>query len=296
MKEKKHLSFPSLIAKFRQIITEQFPDSRSRKSQYPLADVVLSGFACMFFQDASMLQFQKRMEAAYKKSNLSTLFGVELIPEETQLRDLIDKIPSLEFSKVFKELFFRLQRGKHLEQFKFYQGSYLVSIDGTQYFTSKSVSCEHCLKKEHRTGEITHSHQALQAAIAHPELKQVIPLMAEDIRNEDGKTKQDCEINAGKRLLGRLRSEHPQLDTIVLGDALYSKQPMVEEVKNQGMHYIFGVKPDDHKTLYKHLEEGLIQQNSERDGKTYLYRWKLDVPLNAREEAVKVNSLLIFTF
>lgn len=35
------------------------------------------------------------------------------------------------------------------------------------------------------------------------DLRQVIPLMAEDIRHEDGKTKQDCEINAGNRFLGR---------------------------------------------------------------------------------------------
>jgi len=243
----------------------------------------------MFFQDSSMLQFQKRMEDEQKRSNFSTLFGVNMIPEDTQLRDLIDKIPSIEFSKIFKDLFYRLQRGKHLDQFKFF-GAYLVSVDGTQYFTSKNVSCEHCLNKEYKSGEITHSHQALQGAIAHPELRQVIPLIAEDIRNEDGTTKQDCEINAGKRLIKRLRSEHPQLKTIILGDALYSKQPMIEEVKKQQMNYIFGVKPDDHKTLYNHLgDEQLNHHSLEKDGKTYLYRWKLEVPLNAREDALMVN-------
>lgn len=104
----------------------------------------------------------------------------------------------------------------HLEQYQFYRGAYLVPLDGTQYFTSSNVSCEHCLQKEHRSGEITFSHQALQGAIVHPDIRQVIPLMVEDIRNEDGKTKQDCEINAGKRFVERLRKEHSQLDIIVL--------------------------------------------------------------------------------
>lgn len=291
MHSKKHLSFNSLIHGFRKIV-DGFFDARKQAVDYSLTDAVLSGFACMYFQDPSLLQFQKRLESEGGRSNLSTLFGVQQVPESTQLRELIDVIPSRDFAAVFKEVVHRLQRGKHLEQYQLYRGAYLVSLDGTQYFTSSNVSCEHCLQKEHRSGEITFSHQVLQGAIVHPDIRQVIPLMVEDIRNEDGDTKQDCEINAGKRFVERLRKEHAQLDVIVLGDALYSKQPMIEQVIKQRMSYIFGVKPTDHKILYEYLAEfdelPELQVKDEK-GKIYCYRWMNDVPLNGREDAYSVN-------
>jgi hypothetical protein len=35
--------------------------------------------------------------------------------------------------------------------------------------------------------------------------------MPEEIKNSDGKDKQDCEINAAKRLLEKIRKSHPKL-------------------------------------------------------------------------------------
>lgn len=61
----------------------------------------MSGLAIMYFQDPSLLQFQKRMQEAYNKNNLSTLFGVLKIPADTQMRKIIDNIPSAEIEKIF---------------------------------------------------------------------------------------------------------------------------------------------------------------------------------------------------
>ena len=74
---------------------------------------------------------------------------------------------------------------------------YLVSLDGTGYFSSKKVHCEACLqRKNKRTGEITYSHQMLGAAIVHPERKAVLPLAPEAIIKQDGEKKNDCERDA----------------------------------------------------------------------------------------------------
>lgn len=116
------------------------------------------------------------------------------------------------YEKIFKEYFSRLQRGKHLKQYEFLNGYYICSIDATQYFSSNKVSCNQCLITTHKKGERIFSHKVLQAAIMHPGVKQVIPLMPEEIKNTDGTEKQDCEINAGKRLIPKIRKDHPQLD------------------------------------------------------------------------------------
>lgn len=292
MKSKKHLSFGSLRSYLSGVFTN-LPDSRREDpSNIKIHDVMMSGFACMFFQDPSLLQFQKRLKDDQQRSNLQTLFGVDKIPEDTQMRDLIDEIPSDNLREVFKEYFFRLQRGKHLEQYQIFPELYLCPIDGTQYFSSKKIHCDQCLTKEHSKGTITYSHQVMQGAFMHPDIKQVIPVMPEEVSNTDGNTKQDCEMNAAKRFLEKLRKDHPQLGIIVGGDGLFSKQPIIEDILAKRMHYLFVAKPDDHKTMMEYINDfdGLNELRFEGEkGKILVYEWMNDVPINGRDDALSVN-------
>ena len=146
-----------------------------------------------------------------------------------------------------------MQRGKHLSKFSF-EDKYLVALGGTQYHSSDSIHCEECLQKKKRNGKVEYSHQALQSIICHPDQKQVFPLMPEPIKNSDGDDKQDCEINAAKRLLPKLRSQHPRMKFIWLADSIYATKPFIELVTQNDEHYIFRVKQGDHKYLYEQLE------------------------------------------
>ncbi len=47
--------------------------------------------------------------------------------------------------------------------------------------------------------------------------------MPEEMSNRDGGTKQDCEVNAAKRLLSKLRQDYPGLGLILAGDSLFSE-------------------------------------------------------------------------
>lgn len=290
---KKHLSCDSLIAGLRAFLSDIEDPRQDSKVRYALADVGLSAFACMFFQDPSMLAFQKRMQDKRERSNFNRIFQVETIPESTQLRDVIDQVPSESIKPFFGEVFKRLQRGKHLEQFQHFRGKYLVSIDGTQYFTSQKISCNHCLTKK-KNSDTTYSHQALQAALVCPGMKQAIPLMAEDIGNRDGKGKQDCEINAAKRLIPALRQQHPQLDMILLGDSLFSKHTLIEAAKSKRMDFILTAKPGDHKHMFSwiadHGELPEFRQEQEKC-QEYVYSWINNVPLGAKKDAYDVNFL-----
>ena len=112
MKIKKHLSFSSLRStlseKFRSIADERQPG----KVSISLHDALMSGLACMHFQDPSLLQFQIRMQEEQHQNNLRTLFDVRQIPKETQMREIIDSVDSEHFRPIFKALYSRLQRGK----------------------------------------------------------------------------------------------------------------------------------------------------------------------------------------
>jgi hypothetical protein len=294
MNPKKHLSFGSLCNGFGKILLEIEDKRQKGKVDYSIHDTMLSGLACMVFQDPNLVEFQRRLESSQQTSNLTTLFGVKKVPREKQMREIIDMIAPEDYQKVFKDYFSRLQRGKHLKQYEDINGYYICSIDGTQYFSSNSINCEQCLSKEYRDGEKTYSHQALQAAIVHPDMRQVIPLIPEEIKNTDGKSKQDCEINAGKRLIPKIRKDHPQLNLIIAGDSLYSKQPFIETILEKEMHYILTAKPGDHKSLmewinaYDEDEWGKLESIDDKERK-HVYKWMNEVPLNDREDTLNVN-------
>ena len=198
MHTKKHLGFAALRSTLSERL-RQIEDNRQKgKVKHSVHDCFMSGFAMMFFQDPSLLQFQKRLEDATHNNNLRTLFQVQSIPKDTQMRDVIDEIDSKELEPVFEDFFRALQRGKHLESYRFMDDYYLISMDGSGYFSSDKISCPGCLWKESKSGKVRYEHQIVQAALMRPGKREVIPLAPEAVKNSDGEGKQDCEIEAGK--------------------------------------------------------------------------------------------------
>ena len=292
---KKHLSFNAL----KKAISSQLckiEDSRQKgKVVYSLHDCVMSAFAMMYLQDSSLLAFQRRIQDRIQRNNLSTIFGVHDIPMDSQLRNVLDALPLETLSPIFTEFLSNLQRGKHLTTYQLLGGKYLIPIDGSEYFSSEKVHCPHCLYKKRKKGNIRYSHQILQATIVHPDQHQVLPLSPEPIQNSDGTNKQDCELNAAKRLITKIRKTHPKLPIIIGGDGLYSKQPFIDELKAANMSFILVAKPADHKILFEWVKDMLDLNAGEQmtitdnKGRKHQYRWVNDVPLNSSKDADQVN-------
>ena len=127
---------------------------------------------------------------------------------------------------------------------------------------------------------------------------QVLALAPEFITPQDGNEKQDCEVAAAKRWL----SVHAQTFTgqprTLLGDDLYSRQPMVEHCLAAQMNFIFTCLPESHAALYdwvSYLESvGELQiletsQWHKRSKETYRYRYCNQIPLRDTQPALLVN-------
>jgi len=288
---KKHLSFTAL----RKMLSAYFSSIEDPRQQskclFSKHDVLMSAFSCMYFQEPSFAEFQRKMAIKKHISNLRTLFNVKNIPKESQLREILDEIPSDVFADIFKDILSRLRRHKHLEDFAILPNILLCVIDGTQYHSSHQIHCEHCLRKTHK-GKITYSHAVLQGAIMHPDKKQVLPVMPEAISNTDGTKKQDCESNAAKRFIENLKKAHPRQGFMICGDGLMSHQPMIEEVLQATMHYLFVAKPGDHKIMFEWLEDFKELPSHEvidEKGNKHLYRYKNNAPLNGNEQTIETN-------
>jgi hypothetical protein len=162
---------------------------------------------------------------------------------------------------IFTGIFKALQRGGALEAFVFYEGYYLLALDGTEYFCSDSIHCPCCLCRESSTGKKSYYHQMLAAALVKPGKKEVIALAPEPIVKQDGDNKNDCERNAGKRFLRKFRAEHPRLPIIIVEDGLSSNAPHIRLLKELDMRFLLIVKEDDHEHLF---EEVLRAHNENR--------------------------------
>jgi hypothetical protein len=97
----------------------------------------------------------------------------------------------------------------------------------------------------HRNGSVTYAHQLLGAAIIHPDVRAVIPLLPEPIGKHDGTDQNDGERHAAKRFVVTLRQDHPHLKCIVTADRLSAKAPHLQTLQDDARHDIRGVKAGD---------------------------------------------------
>ena len=270
-------------------------DHRAANTKISLSDALMSGFAMFSLKDSSLLEFDQRRQA--KDENLKQIYGIENIPCDTQMRTIFDPVVPAVLRPIFKDIFRLVEQAQVLEQMVFMNGYYLLSLDGSGYFSSKKVHCPFCLEKHHsQSGEITYSHQILAGAIVHPDFEVVIPLAPEPIVKQDGQTKNDCERNAAKRFLAQLRQDHPDLPLIITEDALSANAPHLRELQKHHLRYILSVKVGDHPFLFDYVETAHQTGQTttyEKQGKGVLHRFRFinQVPLNASNQDLLVNFI-----
>ena len=226
------------------------------RTEISMQDCLMSGYAIYSLKFPSLLNFEKEMKDKRNFSNLKTLYGVERVPSDTRMREVIDEVNSEELRPAFKNLFARAQRANVLKDFSVFQGRYLLTTDGTGCYSSDSVRCDQCLVRRNKNNEEElYHHQVLCGAIVKPGSNKVIPVCPESIQKQDGYTKNDCERAAMKRFLIKFREDHPKLKTILLADALHSTLPNLDDLEKLEMNYIMSVKPGSHETLFKGIEK-----------------------------------------
>jgi Transposase DDE domain len=248
---RKHLHADALFQLVRTGFKRLSDARQESKVQISLADALMAAFAMFSLKDPSLLAFEDRRGEA----NLQSIYLIDQVPCDSQMRAILDPLDPEQFRAVFRDVFRHLQRGKALEPLVYLNGCYLLSLDGTGYFSSSKIHCASCLEKTHANGTATYSHQMLGGVLLHPDFTPVIPLAPEPIVKQDGAAKNDCERNAARRFLAKFRQDHPQLPVIVVEDGLASNGPHVRDLKEHGCHFILGVQEGDHDALFSTVGE-----------------------------------------
>lgn len=293
--------FDQFIERLR-VVAAGLPDRRTgTNTVYTMADFALSAFAVFFTQCPSFLSFQQNMEKAHGRNNARSLFCVDRIPCDNQIRQTLDPVEACELYGLFDDLHQGFAQMGLLDKMRAVQNTRLIALDGTWYFSSQSenIHCENCSCIRHSEGQITHYHSAITPVIVSPDHRHVVPLRPEFIEPQDGQVKQDCEINAAKRWLAANAEHYSTGNDTLLGDDIYAHQPFCRQALLHNFHFLFTCKPSSHSHLYGWVEAlepdgdlNTLKQRFKGKGNRWEYhhyRWANGVPLTDSDDALQVN-------
>lgn len=279
--------------------SKELTDRRTGQNvQYRVNDAALAAFAIFYMQSGSFLAGQRHLQQTKGKSNAKAVFQMEHIPTDTHIRNLLDPVSPTELADEFQFLLDEMADSGYLNQWRVLKGRLAFSLDGVYYFSSQKISCRRCQTRELAEGERLYTHSAITPVVVAPGYGQVLPYVPEFIVPQDGEEKQDCEINAVKRWLQREQTVLRRYRAILLGDDLYSKQPLCGLVLANKGDFIFVCHRESHPALYAVVDavDGLDQLPTicqrhwnGQHGEIWTYHYLNDVPLRGGEGALHLN-------
>jgi hypothetical protein len=290
-------AFKDLIGTLRETLAGLHDRRTGDNCSYAMVNFGLSAFAVFFTQSPSFLAHQKAMQTARGGNNAQSLFGIQDIPSDNQVRTMLDPVPPQSLYPVYDRVYDALRQEGILDSFRGVHDSRLIALDGTWFLSSQKIHCDSCSFLEHSNGQTTYYHSALTPVLVAPGRSEVISLRPEFITPQDGHTKQDCEIAAAKRWLEQNTARYLEGPVTFLGDDLYAHQPFCRRTLLYGFHFIFTCKPDSHTALYRWVN--LLQEpdlatlkvrvKSGSQWHTYTYRYANRVPLAEGNDPLHVN-------
>ncbi len=197
----------------------------------------------------------------------------ETMPHSDTLAYSMEKISPDGLQKLLRKMVNRIIRMKAVQSHRLLGRYYLIAIDGTGNLTFSHKHCDKCLWKE-KDGKILYWYHPIVEAKLVTGTGLAFSIGTEFIENTGGSvSKQDCETNATKRLLERLKRDFPQLEICLLLDALYANGPMIELVHQYNWKCIITFKEGCMPDVWKSAQ-GLKKLQRNNCG-SFLYKGKL---------------------
>ena len=204
--------------------------------------------------------------------NLSKICGqtLEEIPYWETIQDVFININTNELRNIQKYIVKTLIRSKMFDKYRF-NGSFQLLFDGTGLSSHNYNLNNNCLERKHKDGKISYYKYVLECKLVVSNI--IISLDSEFIENEKmltDKQKQDCETNAFKRMIKRIKNNYPKYKFIITGDGLYATTPIIKLCKKYKWNYIFNLKPDRLKEINETFEDNINYQNETNHQNYYL--------------------------
>lgn len=195
--------------------------------------------------------------------NLSKICNQDLeeLPYWETIQDVFININTDELRNIQKYIVKALIRSKMFDRYRF-NGCFQLLFDGTSLSNHDYNLNNNCLIRKHNDGKISYYKYVLECKLVVGNI--VISLDSEFIENKKmltEKQKQDCETNAFKRMIKRIKKNYPKYKFIITGDGLYATSPIIKLCKKYNWYYIFNLKPDRLKEINETFEDNINYKN-----------------------------------
>ena len=272
----------NLLNELRKIILKYFPDlmplfskltDKRHKSYitYNMRTIIMTKLFALLCGITTMNGINEEFKTEQAIKNLSIICNQQLkeIPDWQTIQDVIEQLDYDEIDNIRKYMFKALLRSKMFDRFR-YAGCIQLIVDATGLTSLDYNLNGNCLTKT-RDGKTKYYKYVLEAKVVFNNM--VISIDSEWIENNKLNTendKQDCEVNAFKRMAPRIKKNYPKLKFIVTGDALYANTTMINICKDNQWHYIFNLKKDRLKNVYQEFEDNINYENETSKENYYL--------------------------
>ena len=243
----------------------EMADPRNQSyTTYTQSDLVLMGI----LKNMCAVKSMRSMEETFNEQQcidtlrlLSGDQGLMEMPHADTLNYYLERLSPACLADVRKKMIKSLIRRKSFYRSKLSGKYWRIIIDGTGLFYFREKHCGNCLvttiTREEDGKEVKvkrYYHKVLEAKLVlAPGI--TISLDTEFIENENEDVrKNDCELNAAKRLLERVSKDYPRLPICLQGDALYAAESVMKICRTHGWKYILAQKATRQKALAESYE------------------------------------------
>ena len=248
---------------------------------------------------------QRFTETAYKDTKYLENIGkiikkeVKKIPDAEIYTDVFSRILGEEIEEFQYKINHQMIRNKIYEESKV-MGKYNMVLDASRFQKAHYEVSEEWLsqtKEEKTTWYIS----MLELKLIANEM--AVSIMNEMIRNKDKKReneteeelknkseeeiKQDCELNATKRLLPKFKEKYPRLPVRIIGDSLYPCIEIMKMLEELKLEYIFVLKDKRLPTL----TEEFLNLVSLPEGSRHLVENEKEVILTMWENEIEYQGI-----
>jgi len=286
----------------------QLPDSRlKQKCLYSVGQVAFCALMMFLTRQRSLRSFcLENRDSEWTLHNFQKWMPMHNVPTDDEIRYVLADLPTTALNDLLRKIHGGLERKKVLSDQKFLDKMELVSLDGSGQLSSYNLCYDNALTRKTILADGSERtlflHGQLVATLTNPTAAYSLPLFFEPIERQGTEAvvfdKNDCEINAAKRLLFKLKTLYPKRSFCFLGDNLFAVTTITEVLKEKSWHFIFTAKPERNRELFSWAEMlkerwqtvEIVDQDGVR--KTYRFMNKLPLAQFLKEEnAIWVNLI-----
>ena len=257
----------SIIVKYLPKLLDMFGNLTDIRNQsyitYSIKTICVTRLFGLLCGLTTMTDITDKFDTEIVIKNISNICKTSLneLPYWETIQDVFVNLNINEIRDIQKYIVKTLLRSKMFDKYR-YNGHFQLIFDGTGLSTHDYNLNNNCLSRKSKDGKITYYKYVLECKLVLGNI--VISLDSEFIENENmltEKQKQDCETNAFKRMVIRIKKNYPKYKFIITGDALYATTPIINICKKYNWLYIFNFKPDRLKEINEQFEDNINYKN-----------------------------------